>query len=110
MFQRRDFSYQLPFGEGRAFMNKNSVLIRFSKLAGNCPPMFTLNQERLIRLWLAPITTGGALGRELVPERCRQSEISPNPSLAEFFNVGPYAFRPPGTFGDSGRNTLRVRD
>ena len=100
-----DFSYQLPFGEGRAFMNKNSVLNAF--LGGwQLSTVFTLESGTPYTVVVGTNNNSGALAGNWYPNVVGNPNLS-TPSLAEFFNVAAYAIPAPGTFGDSGRNTLR---
>ena len=100
-----DVSYQLPFGKGRAFLNQNSLVD--AVIGGwQLSTLFTLESGTPYTVTVGTTNNSGALAGNWYPNVIGNPHVS-NPSLAEFFNPAAYAIPAAGTFGNSGRNTLR---
>jgi hypothetical protein len=99
-----EFIYELPFGEGKAFLNKAGVLNGF------------VGGWRLSNIWTAfsgppfNVTWGGG-GSDFsgsgtwYPNRVCNGAIS-NPSVQEWFNPSCFPSAALGTYGNAGRNIL----
>ena len=98
------FTYDLPFGVGRSFLNKGGVLNGF------------VGGWRLSNLWTAftgspftPIWAGGGSdfsgSGTWYPNRVCNGAIS-NPSIQEWFNTACFPAAANGTYGNSGRHVL----
>lgn len=95
--------YDLPFGQGRPFLNHNRLL---EEAFGGWMSSATIVAEtgRPFTVVMQHNTSYSQAG-QLRPNVVG-SPILRNPSPLEWFNVNAYAAPAPGTFGDSGRNTL----
>ncbi len=99
-----EFVYQLPFGLGKAFLNKGGVLN--GVLGGwQLSNMWTLGSGSPY-----PITWGGANydfsdQGTWYPNRVCNGAIS-NPSIQEWFDTACFPSAAIGTYGNSGRDTL----
>jgi hypothetical protein len=100
-----DFTYQLPFGRGRTFMNQNRILD--AALGGwQFSTVYALESGRPFTPTVGTANNSGALAGNWYPNVIGNPSV-PNPSPTEWFNPLAYAIPAPGTFGNSGRNTLR---
>lgn len=95
--------YELPFGKGRSFLNHNNLL------------------DEAVGGWLTSATIVAQTGNPFTVVMAHNTSYSQagdqypnvvgnprlaNPSPSEWFNVNAFAAPAPGTFGDSGRNSL----
>jgi len=99
------FTYELPFGEGKSFLNRGGVLNGI------------LGGWRVSSLWVAnsglPFNAfwGGpnldfSLSNSWLPNRVCNGAVS-NPTVNQWFNPACFVQAAPGTFGNAGRNILR---
>ncbi|MBV9669567.1 MAG: TonB-dependent receptor, partial [Acidobacteriales bacterium] len=111
-----DVVYQLPFGRGKAFMNRGGLL---DAVFGGwqASTIFTLEDGRPFTFVVGGANNSGSLtsNGSWYPNVVGNPSI-PNQSINEWFNtcyVGggcsnpAFAIPAPGTFGNSGRNTFR---
>lgn len=100
-----DLSYQLPFGRGRKFMNQNRLLD--GVLGGwQFSTIFALESGRPYTVTVGTANNSGSLAGNWYPNLVGDPSVA-NPSVQQWFNPLAYAIPDPGTFGNSGRNTLR---
>jgi hypothetical protein len=103
-----DLTYQLPFGKGRTFMNQGGILD--AVLGGwQASTLFVLETGRPFTVSVGTTDNSASLSGnnfKWYPNLVGDPSVA-NPSVAQWFN--PAAFQVPasGTFGNSGRNTLR---
>ncbi len=103
-----DLTYQLPFGRGRTFMNQNRVLD--AVLGGwQFSTVYALESGRPYTVVVGTADNSGSLagnGYKWYPNLVGNPYVA-NPSPQQWFNPLAYAIPASGTFGNSGRNTLR---
>jgi hypothetical protein len=103
-----DLTYQLPFGKGRTFMNRGGVLD--AVLGGwQASTLFVLETGRPYTVSVGTADGSASLagnGYKWYPNLVGDPSVA-NPSVAQWFNPAAFAVPTKGTFGNSGRNTLR---
>jgi hypothetical protein len=103
-----DLTYQLPFGKGKTFMNSNSALD--AVLGGwEFSSLFALESGRPYTVTVGTADRSGSLagnGYKWYPNLIGDPSVA-NPSPQLWFNPAAYQIPAAGTFGNSGRNTLR---
>jgi hypothetical protein len=100
-----DLVYQLPFGKGRMFMNQNRMLD--AVLGGwQASTVFVLESGRPFTPIVGTSNNSGAAAGNWYPNLVGDPHVD-NPSVSQWFNPVAFAIPVPGTFGNSGRNTLR---
>ena len=103
-----DLTYQLPFGKGRTFMNRGGVLD--AVLGGwQASTLFVLETGRPYTVTVGTQDGSASLsgnGYKWYPNLVGDPSVA-NPSVAQWFNPAAFAIPAKGTFGNSGRNTLR---
>ena len=100
------YSYALPFGKARdGWM---STVLRGWETYG----IVTLQTGRPFTVALLPEIDNSGTGRSILgfgandrPNLVGNPELS-NPTTLQWFNTAAFAFSPPGTFGNAGRNIL----
>ncbi len=97
--------YQLPFGKGKMFMNQNRI---FDAVLGGwqASTLFTLESGRPYTVTVGGQNNSGAAAGNWYPNIIGDPSVA-NPSVSQWFNPLAYAIPTAGTFGNSGRNTLR---
>ena len=105
------YSYDLPFGEGRAFLNDNGWLT--TVLSGwETYGIVTLQSGRPFTVALLSDIDNSGTGRSGLGFGANdRPNIIGNPLLGsptpeQWFNTAAFAFPPRGTFGNAGRNIL----
>jgi hypothetical protein len=105
------YSYLLPFGKGRAFLT-NSGLATTLLSGWETFGIITLQTGRPFTVALLSEIDNSGTGRSILgfgandrPNVVGDPNIS-NPSPSRWFNTSAFAFPPPGTFGNAGRNIL----
>lgn len=105
------YSYDLPFGKGRAFLSDNGWLT--TVLTGwETYGIVTLQSGRPFTVALLSDIDNSGTGRSSLGFGANdRPNIVGDPSLANrtperWFNTAAFAFSPPGTFGNAGRNIL----
>ncbi|HEY6190390.1 MAG TPA: TonB-dependent receptor [Pyrinomonadaceae bacterium] len=105
------YSYDLPFGRGRAFLSDAGLL---SKVFGRWQMngILTLQTGRPFTVALLPEIDNSGTGRSTLgflgndrPNVVGQATLSPR-TPERWFNIDAFAFPPRGTFGNAGRNIL----
>ena len=100
-----DLTYQLPFGRGRTYMNRGGILDAI--LGGwQASTLFVLETGRPFTVTVGTNNNSGALGGKWYPNLVGDPSVA-NPSVAQWFDPTAFAIPAKGTFGNSGRNTLR---
>jgi hypothetical protein len=105
------YSYALPFGKGRQHLEDNgwvSTVLTGWETHG----IVTLQSGRPFTVALLSELDNSGTGRSILgfgandrPNVVGNPEIS-NPTPERWFNTAAFAFPPPGTFGNAGRNIL----
>ncbi|MDQ2775967.1 MAG: TonB-dependent receptor, partial [Acidobacteriota bacterium] len=116
-----DLTYQLPFGKGRAFMNRGGVL---DAVFGGwqASTIFVFESGRPFTFVVGTNNNSGALAGNLYPNVIGNSTLA-NQTITSWFNTctllqdrttfpngcsnPAFAIPANGTFGNSGRNTFR---
>jgi hypothetical protein len=105
------YSYDLPFGRGRAFLSDAGLL---SKVFGRWQMngIVTLQSGRPFTVALLPEIDNSGTGRSTLgflgndrPNVVGQATLGPR-TPERWFNTDAFAFPPRGTFGNAGRNIL----
>jgi hypothetical protein len=101
------YVYELPFGQGRAFLNKASIWK--ATLGGwQTSGSFTANTGFPFSVYQGGTNTSNSLGGSLFPNRLRNGSLpSGQQSAAAWFDTGAFAAPALYTFGNSGRDILR---
>lgn len=105
------YSYALPFGKGRQHLADNGWVS--TVLTGwEANGIVTLQSGRPFTVALLSELDNSGTGRSILgfgandrPNVVGNPEIS-NPTPERWFNTAAFAFPPPGTFGNAGRNIL----
>ncbi|HTG87241.1 MAG TPA: TonB-dependent receptor, partial [Pyrinomonadaceae bacterium] len=105
------YSYLLPFGKGRQYLADNSWAT--TVLTGwETHGILTFQSGRPFTVALLSEIDNSGTGRSILgfgandrPNVVGNPEIS-NPTPERWFNTAAFAFPPPGTFGNAGRNIL----
>ena len=105
------YSYALPFGKGRQFLADDGWVSTF--LTGwETHGILTFQTGRPFTVALLSELDNSGTGRSILgfgandrPNVVGNPEIS-NPTPERWFNTAAFAFPPPGTFGNAGRNIL----
>jgi hypothetical protein len=105
------YSYALPFGRGRAYLDDNGWLS--TVLTGwESHGIITVQSGRPFTVALLPEIDNSGTGRSILgfgtndrPNLVGNPELS-NPTTGQWFNTSAFAFPAPGTFGNAGRNIL----
>jgi hypothetical protein len=105
------YSYDLPFGKGRAYLNDNGWLSTI--LTGwQSFGVVTLQTGRPFTVALLSEIDNSGTGRSILgfgfndrPNVVADPHLD-NRTPERWFNTAAFAFSPPGTFGNSGRNIL----
>ena len=95
--------YQLPFGYGRRFLNSNRLLDEV--VGGWLSSMTLVAQSGNPFTVVMSNNTSYSQAGEQYPNVVGNPHLA-NPSPSAWFNVNAFAAPTPGTFGDSGRNSL----
>ncbi|HEX3184005.1 MAG TPA: TonB-dependent receptor [Pyrinomonadaceae bacterium] len=105
------YSYALPFGRGRTYLEDDgwvSTVLTGWETHG----IITLQSGRPFTVALLSDIDNSGTGRSILgfgandrPNVAGNPEIS-NPTPERWFNTAAFAFPPPGTFGNAGRNIL----
>jgi hypothetical protein len=105
------YSYALPFGNGRAYLNDpgwlSTVLTGWETFG-----IVTLQTGRPFTVALLPEIDNSGTGRSILgfgandrPNLVGNPELS-NRTTLQWFNTSAFSFPAPGTFGNAGRNIL----
>ncbi len=105
------YSYDLPFGKGRRYLNDSRVL---SNVFGGWQTLgiVTLQSGRPFTVALLPDIDNSGTGRSILGFGANdRPNIVGDPNsgghtLDRWFNTSAFAFSRPGTFGNAGRNIL----
>ncbi|HJP95551.1 MAG TPA: TonB-dependent receptor, partial [Pyrinomonadaceae bacterium] len=105
------YSYALPFGKGRQYLADKgwaSTVLSGWETYG----IVTLQTGRPFTVALLSEIDNSGTGRSILgfgandrPNLVGNPELS-NPTTLQWFNTAAFAFSPPGTFGNAGRNIL----
>jgi len=105
------YAYDLPFGKGRAYLADSGWLT--SVLTGwQSYGVLTLQTGRPFTVALLPDIDNSGTGRSILGFGANdRPNVVGNPTLSnrtttQWFNTSAFAFPPPGTFGNAGRNIL----
>jgi Carboxypeptidase regulatory-like domain len=98
------FIYELPFGEGKSFLNRGGVLNGI--LGGwRVSDMWVANSGEPFNVYWGGPNLDFSLSNNWLPNRvCNGARSSAN--IEEWFNPSCFVQATPGTFGNSGRNVL----
>ncbi|MGB7925877.1 MAG: carboxypeptidase regulatory-like domain-containing protein [Pyrinomonadaceae bacterium] len=105
------YAYDLPFGKGRAFLDRDGWLANV--LSGwQTYGIITLQTGRPFTVALLPEIDNSGTGRSSLgfgandrPNIVGNPRLD-NPTPGQWFNTAAFAFAPPGQFGNAGRNIL----
>ena len=105
------YAYDLPFGKGRAYLADSGWLT--SVLTGwQSYGVLTFQTGRPFTVALLPDIDNSGTGRSILGFGANdRPNVVGNPNLSnrtttQWFNTSAFAFPPPGTFGNAGRNIL----
>ncbi len=98
--------YDLPFGSGRAFLNRGGVV---NELLGGWQVGSIYTLQSGLPGYPTPgpdqSNTGNGNGRDRLNATGQNVNVS-NPTPNEWFNVAAFSLEPFGTFGNAGRNVI----